>query len=135
MAGNHEAPGSHRRKRKRSGSGHKILIICLVLLLIAAIGVIVWLVSKSGNGPGSSTEPEATAQAPPAEHGGLVVPERPEMIDNTAYESLELKADTLEQSVRFDNPLPFSSPVVTAEFSKLAGILSCSTFPASSFRI
>ena len=105
MAGNHEAPGSHRRKRKRSGSGHKILIICLVLLLIAAIGVIVWLVSKSGNGPGSSTEPEATAQAPPADHGGLVVPERPEMIDITAYESLELKADTLEQSVRFDNPL------------------------------
>lgn len=71
MAGNHEAPGSHRRKRKRRGSGQKIFIICLVLLLIAAIGVIVWLVSKSGNGPGNNTKPEATAQAPPAEHGGL----------------------------------------------------------------
>ena len=105
MAGNHEAPESHRRKRKRSGSGQKILIICLALLLIAAIGVIVWLVSKSGSGPGNNPEPEGVAQTSTSDPGGLVVPERPEMIDITAYESLELKADTLEQSVRFDNPL------------------------------
>ena len=105
MAGNHEAPGSHRRRRNRIGSGQKILIICLVLLLIAAMGVIVWLVSKSGSGPGNNPEPEGAAQTSTSDPGGLVVPERPEMIDITAYESLELKADTLEQSVRFDNPL------------------------------
>jgi hypothetical protein len=105
MAGNHEAPGGHRRKRKRRGSSQKILIICLILLLIVATGVIVWLVSKSESGPGNNPEPESTAQTTQSEHGGLVVPERPEMIDITAYESLELKADTLEQSVRFDNPL------------------------------
>ena len=79
----------------------KSLIACLVLLLVAAVGIIIWQASKNGG----NSAPEATAQAPPAEHGGLVVPERPEMIDITAYESLELKADTLEQSVRFDNPL------------------------------
>ena len=31
--------------------------------------------------------------------------------------------------------LTFSSPVATAEFSKFAGIIECSTFTASSFRI
>lgn len=108
MAENHEAPGRHRRERKRRGSGQKILIICLILLWIAAIGVIVWLVSKSGSGPGNNPEPESTVQASTSNTGslgGLVVPERPEMIDITAFETLEFKADTLEQSVRFDNPL------------------------------
>ena len=108
MAENREAPGSHRRKRKRRGNGQKILIFCLVLLLIAAIGVIVWLVSKSGSRPGNSSEPESTAQTStfdPSSLGGLVVPERPEMIDITAFETLEFKANTLEQTVRFDNPL------------------------------
>ena len=105
MAGNHEVQGSHRRKRKRRGSSQKILIICLILLLIAAIGVIIWLVTKSGSGPGNNSEPESTSQTSTSDPGGLVVPERPEMIDITAYESLELKANTPEQSVRFDNPI------------------------------
>ena len=102
MAGKHEAPQSvkTRRKQKRSRAG--ILILCLTLLLIAAIGVIIWqAVGKEDK----KQEPQGEAQTTQSENGGLVVPERPEMIDITAYESLALKADTLEQSVRFDNPL------------------------------
>ena len=79
----------------------RILISCLVLLLIAAIGVIAW---QAAGKEGKTPEPQGTVQAAPSD-GGLVVPERPEMIDITAYESLALKAGTLEQSVRFDNPL------------------------------
>lgn len=75
-----------------------IALICLVILLIAIIGVLLWQNLKTGNGADESQQIRS-------ENGGLVVPERPEMIDITAYESLEFKADTLEQSVRFDNPL------------------------------
>lgn len=79
-----------------------ITIGSLAILLIAAIGVIIW----------QATIKEAANEKPPDEvqtaqsvNRGLVVPERPEMIDISAYESLKLKADTLEQSVRFDNPV------------------------------
>ena len=101
MAGKLEAPQSGKTGRKHQRSRAEILILCLALLLIAAIGVIVFLVTRSGSGSDAKTQVH-TAQS---ENGGLVVPERPEMIDITAYESLELKADTPEQTVRFDNPL------------------------------
>lgn len=84
----------------------KILIIVLILLLIAAIGVIIWLALRNGKSPAADNTPQnATSQSTSSENGGLVVPERPEMLDVVAFEALELKADTLEQSVRFDNPL------------------------------
>ena len=38
-------------------------------------------------------------------------------------------------SLRLEWKLTFSSPVATAEFSKFAGYVECSTFTASSFRI
>ncbi|MBQ9662977.1 MAG: hypothetical protein IJV40_07525 [Oscillospiraceae bacterium] len=105
MAGNHEAPRAHRSKRKRQAVSQRIVIICLVLLLLMAVCVIVWLANRNNSNPESGSKAESTAQASQSGNGGLVVPERPEMIDITAYESLEFKADTLEQSVRFDNPL------------------------------
>lgn len=105
MAGNHEAPRAHRSKRKHQAVSQRIVIICLVLLLLVAAGVIVWLVTRNNSKPEPGQEQKSTAQASQSGNGGLVVPERPEMIDITAYESLELKANTLEQSVRFDNPL------------------------------
>lgn len=105
MAGNHEAPRVRRSKRKRQAVNQKIVIICLVLLLLAAAGVIVWLVTRNNSNPKPGQEEESTVQTSQSENGGLVVPERPEMLDITAYESLELKADTPEQSVRFDNPI------------------------------
>ena len=79
----------------------KAIILCLLLLLVVAVSVIRWQASK----PLGNAEPESAVQTVPADPGGLVVPERPEMIDITAYESLALKADTPEQSVRFDNPI------------------------------
>jgi len=101
MAGNHEMPRVRKSKRKRQAGTQRIVIICLVLLLLVAAGVIVWLVTRNN----SKTEAESTAQTSQSENGGLVVPERPEMLDVTAYETIQLKADTLEQSVRFENPL------------------------------
>lgn len=74
-------------KEKRNNPGmnstvlHGVAALCLVLLLVL---VIPFNASASGG---------VTA----------FVPERPEMVDIEAYESLMLKADTLEQSVRFDN--------------------------------
>ncbi len=89
---------SMKTKNKKTA----ITIGSLAILLIAAIGVIIW----------QATIKEAANEKPPDEvqtaqsvNRGLVVPERPEMIDISAYESLKLKADTLEQSVRFDNPV------------------------------
>lgn len=82
-------------------SKSNILTVSLVFLLVIAIGAIVYLILAKGNAgllPGETTISQS-------DNGGLVVPERPEMIDITAYESIELKADTLEQSVSFDNPL------------------------------
>ena len=81
---------SHISTEKRQNS--RILIILLCILLAAAIGVIIWLITSgkvsviSGADNGSK-------------HGGLVVPERQEMIQVTAYEYLELKADSLQQDV------------------------------------
>lgn len=84
----------------------KILIIVLILLLIAAIGVIIWLALRNGKNPAADNTPQnAASQSTSSQNDGLVVPERPEMLDVVAFEALELKADTLEQSVRFDNPL------------------------------
>ena len=101
MEANHEAPRVRESKRKRQTGGQRIVIIGLVLLLAAAVGIIVWLTTKSDSG----SKPEGAEETSQSEIGGLVVPERPEMLDITAYESITLKADTLEQSVRFDNPL------------------------------
>lgn len=102
MAGKHEAPQSGKAGRKHQRSRAEILILCLTLLLIAAIGVIIWqAVGKEDK----NQQPQGEAQTAQSENGGLVVPERPEMLDVTAYETIKLKADTLEQSVRFENPL------------------------------
>lgn len=77
------------------------LIAVLVLLLLAAVCVIIWQAGKTGTSPEADSAPQNT----PSQNSGLVVPERPEMLDVVAFEALELKADALEQSVRFDNPL------------------------------
>lgn len=77
------------------------LIAVLVLLLLAAVCVIIWQTGKTGKSPEADSAPQNT----PSQNSGLVVPERPEMLDVVAFEALELKADTLEQSVRFDNPM------------------------------
>lgn len=82
-------------------SRSKILTVSLVILLVIAIGVIVWLFLGKEN---SILQPVTTTSVQTG-NAGLAVPERPEMIDVTAYESIALKADTPEQSVRFDNPL------------------------------
>ena len=105
MEGNYEVAGTRKSKRKRQAGGQRIVIICLVLLLLVAAGVIVWLVTRNNSKPEPVQEQESTAQTSQSENGGLVVPERPEMLDVTAYETIQLKADTLEQSVRFENPL------------------------------
>lgn len=102
MDGKHEAPQSGKTRRKQQHCRVEILILCLTLLLIAAVGVILW---QAAGKEDKKQEPQGEAQTTQSENGGLVVPERPEMIDITAYESLALKADTPEQSVRFDNPL------------------------------
>ena len=81
---------SHTSTKKRQNS--RILIILLCILLAAAIGVIIWLIT-SGKISVISGADNGNKQ------GGLVVPERQEMIQVTAYESLELKADTLQQDV------------------------------------
>ena len=101
MAGKHEVPEVSTSRRKRQAGTQRIVIICLVLLLLVAAGVIVWLVTRNNSNP----EAESTVQTSQIENGGLVVPERPEMLDVTAYETIQLKADTLEQSVRFENPV------------------------------
>lgn len=80
---------------------NRTIIISLALLLVIAIGVIVWQATKKDD---KKHEPQGTAQTSQSDTGGLIVPERPEMLDVVAFESLELKADTLEQAVRFDNP-------------------------------
>lgn len=103
MIGNHETPRTHKRKRKRQAGTQRVVIICLVLLLIVAAGVIVLLVTRNNSKP--EPEPESIVQTSQQENSGLVVPERPEMLDVTAYETIKLKADTLKQSVRFENPV------------------------------
>ena len=92
-------------KQQREKRRNKALIVCLALLLAVAIGVIVWLITRPGDEPALPAENTTQTSQSAKENGGLVVPERPEMIDVTAYESLKLKADTLEQSVRFENPV------------------------------
>ena len=81
---------SHTSTKKRQNS--RILIILLCIFLAAAIGVIIWLIT-SGKATGISGTDNESKQ------GGLVVPERQEVIRVTAYESLELKANTLQQDV------------------------------------
>ncbi len=103
MAENHEVMGTHRRKRRRRSGSQRIVIICLVLLLLVAVGVIACLLTRNKGEP--QTGSENAVQTSQSENGGLVVPERPEMLDMTAYESIKLKANTLEQSVRFENPV------------------------------
>lgn len=82
---------SHTSTEKRHNS--RMLIILLCLFLAVAIGVIIWLLTagKAAGMPGTDNGNKPS---------GLVVPERQEMIQVTAYEALELKADTLQQDVR-----------------------------------
>ena len=101
MAGKHEDPQSETPVEKQRHNGYRKLTICLALLLIVAIGAIVFLIVQSVTG----AAPNKPVQTSQTENGGLIVSERPEMLDITAYEAIELKADTLEQSIRFDNPL------------------------------
>lgn len=103
MEGNHETPRTHKRKRKRQAGTQRIVIICLILMLLVAAGVIACLLTRNNGEPKSGSE--STVQTTQSENSGLVVPERPEMLDVTAYETIKLKADTLEQSVRFENPV------------------------------
>lgn len=79
-----------------------IALVCLVAVLIVVIGVLLWHKSKPNGKQDSSESVQTTTQS---DGGGLVVPDRPEMIDITAYETIKLKADTLEQSLRLENPL------------------------------
>ena len=95
-----------KNNRKRQVSSQSIVIVCLVILVFVAVGIIAWLILQK-NDPNAVLTTATTTANP-----GLVVPERPEMLDITAYESITLKADTLEQSVRFDNPLQNNSWLV-----------------------
>ena len=90
-----------KNNRKRQVSPQSIAIVCLVILFFVAVGIIAWLILQKSDQNALQTTTTSTSTINP----GLVVPERPEMLDVTAYESIKLKADTLEQSVRFDNPL------------------------------
>lgn len=90
-----------KNNRKRQVSPQSIAIVCLVILFFVAVGIIAWLILQKSDQNALQTTTTSTSTINP----GLVVPERPEMLDVTAYESITLKADTLEQSVRFDNPL------------------------------
>jgi len=89
---------SMKTKNKKTA----ITIGSLAILLIAAIGVIIWQATRK---EAANEKPPDEVQTAQSVNRGFVVPERPEMIDISAYESLKLKADTLEQSVRFDNPV------------------------------
>lgn len=82
-----------------------IVLVCLVVVLIAVIGVLLWQKSKPDSDKGNTDSVQTTTQSTQSDSGGLVVPERPEMLDITAYETIKLKADTLEQSLRLENPL------------------------------
>lgn len=79
-----------KEKRQSKQDNSKKLLIILCIFLVIAIGVIIWLLTSKGV-PGANTGDKQS---------GLVVPEQQEMIQVTAYESLELKADTLQQEVR-----------------------------------
>ena len=79
-----------KEKRQSKQDNSKKLLIILCIFLVIAIGVIIWLITSKGV-PGANTGDKQS---------GLAVPEQQEMIQVTAYESLELKADTLQQEVR-----------------------------------
>lgn len=81
-----------KENQKNKHDNSKKLLIILCIFLVIAIGVIIWLIT-SGKAPFLSDSDTGDKQS------GLVVPERQEMIQVTAYESLELKADTLQQDV------------------------------------
>ena len=100
-----------KKKSNAENSQNKkiiIVLVCIVAVLTTVIGVLLWQKSepvsevKSAESANESSESVQTTQE---DGGGLVVPERPEMLDITAYETIKLKADTLEQEVRFENPL------------------------------
>lgn len=100
MAGSHVAKTKSPKNGRGKNTGLVLLILFLMLLLLAAAVFIILRLNLS-----EAADPLNGVRSEQKANTGLVVPERPEMIDITAYESLELKADTLEQSVRFDNPL------------------------------
>ncbi|MBQ6468336.1 MAG: hypothetical protein IJJ61_10380 [Clostridia bacterium] len=79
-----------------------IVLVCLVAVLIVVFGVLLWQKSKPDSKQDNAESVQTTTQY---DSGGLVVPDRPEMIDITAYDTIKLKADTLEQSLRLNNPL------------------------------
>jgi hypothetical protein len=76
-----------------------------VAVLTVVIGVLLWQKSKPDSDKGNTDSVQTIKQSTQSDSEGLVVPERPETLDITAYETIKLKADTLEQSVRFNNPL------------------------------
>lgn len=82
-----------------------IVLVCLVAVLTVVIGVLLWQKSKPDSDKGNTDSVQTIKQSTQSDSEGLVVPERPETLDITAYETIKLKADTLEQSVRFSNPL------------------------------
>lgn len=82
-----------------------IVLVCLLAVLVVVIGVLLWQKSKPDSKQNSSDSVQTTTQSTQTDGGGLVVPDRPEMIDITAYETIKLKADTLEQSLWLENPL------------------------------
>lgn len=92
-------------KNSSENSKNKKVIIVLVCLVAVLIGVLLWQKSKPDGKQDSSESVQTTTQSTQSDGGGLVVPDRPEMIDITAYETIKLKADTLEQSLRLENPL------------------------------
>ena len=100
MAGSHVAKSKSVKNKKGRNIGWIILVLFFVLLLLASAVFIILRLNLF-----ETTETLNSVHSEQKANTGLVVPERPEMIDITAYESLNLKADTPEQSVRFDNPL------------------------------
>jgi hypothetical protein len=76
----------------------KVLIAFLCVLVAALVCVVVWMAMAPGDRP-------AQDDADSVAGDGLVVPERPDMIDVVAYESIELVAGETEQRVSLDNPI------------------------------
>ena len=78
----------------------KVLIALLCVLVAALACAVAWMAAAPGDRP---VQDDASSGSGTGD--GLVVPERPDMIDVVAYESIELAADQTAQQVRFENPV------------------------------
>ena len=78
----------------------KALIALLCVLVAALVCVVVWMATASDDRPAQEGDGTDSGAG-----DGLVVPERPDMIDVVAYESIELAADQTAQQVRLENPV------------------------------